>query len=106
MQNTILMFIHVMAASAGVGAIVYSILLAAADKTQDHNTSPENSQEYKMMDTLAPTILVCVFVLIGTGVLYLLENYTDQVNLKPGYYNVFGMKMLFAFAVLPFHLIL
>ena len=78
---------------------MYSILLTSANDTQDKNTSPENSLEYKMMDILAPTVLVCVFVLVGTGVYYLLENYTNQVNLKPGYYNVFGMKMLFALAI-------
>ena len=25
-----------------------------------------------------------------------MENYTDQVNLKPGYYNLFGIKMVSA----------
>ena len=98
MQNTILMFIHVMAAAVSIGGIVYSVLLAATYNGQDQNGSPENSLEYKITDTLAPTILVCVFVLIGTGVYYLLNNYTDQVNLKSGYFNVFGMKMLFVIA--------
>ncbi|MFQ5672886.1 MAG: hypothetical protein ACE5G9_07320 [Nitrospinales bacterium] len=100
MQNIILMFIHVMAAAVGVGSIAYCLFLsAAARKAPERDTPPEQSLEYKMMDVLAPTVLACVFVLIGTGVYYLLENYTDQVNLKPGYYNVFGMKLLFVLAV-------
>jgi len=100
MQNVVLMFIHVMAAAVGVGSIAYSLFLSmAAKKSPERNTPPERSLEYKMMDVLAPTVLACVFVLIGTGVYYLLENYTDQVNLKPGYYNVFGMKLLFVLAV-------
>ncbi len=37
----------------------------------------------------------CVLTLILTGVYFLLVNYTDQVNLKPGYYNIFGLKMIF-----------
>ena len=45
---------------------------------------------------------VCDFILIGSGVYYLLENYSAQVGLKPGYYNLFGIKMVFvALAFFP-----
>ncbi|MEC7641377.1 MAG: hypothetical protein VYC17_04390 [Nitrospinota bacterium] len=99
MQNTVLMFIHVMVAAVSVGGIAFSVFLSATHPTQDQDAPPEQSLQFKMIDSLAPLVLVCIFILIGTGVYYLLENYTDQVNLKPGYYNVFGMKVLFALAV-------
>ena len=54
----------------------------------------------KVMDRLASLVMGCVFTLVITGVYYLLVNYTDQVNLKPGYYNIFGMKIFFAVAAL------
>ena len=101
MQNTILMFIHLMAAAIGVGSIVYGILLLlpAIRKLKGEDRAAENSFELKIMDILAPTVFTCLLTLILTGVYYLLVNYTEQVNLKPGYYNVFGMKMICVVAV-------
>ena len=48
-----------------------------------------------MIDLLMPTVFVCVLVLVGSGIYYLMENYTDQVNLKDGYYNILGLKLVF-----------
>lgn len=99
MQNTILIFTHLMAAATALGATAFSILLlSTVKKLENPQTPPENSIEIKIMDILAPTVFACLLALIGTGVYYLLENYAGQVNLKPGYYNIFGMKMLFAVA--------
>ena len=46
------------------------------------------------MELLAPTVFACLLALIGTGVYYLLENYTAQMELKPGYYDLFGLKLI------------
>ena len=87
-----------MAAAVAIGSSVYSLLiyLPAAEKGQKERD--ENSPSYKILDHLAPTVFACLLVLVGTGVYYLLVNYTAQTGLKPGYYNLFGIKMLFAVA--------
>ena len=101
MQNIILMFIHLGAASIAFGAIVFVIIIVRPVLKRSQEKIPiEESVELKLLDLLAATVLACVFVLIITGVYYLLVNYTDQVNLKEGYYNIFGMKMLFVLATL------
>ena len=42
------------------------------------------------------TVLVSSsLLLVGSGVYYMMENYTEQVNLKEGYYNVLGIKLIF-----------
>ncbi len=62
----------------------------------------ENSPAYKILNLLTPTTFASILILIGSGVYYLLENYTAQSGLKPGYYNLFGVKMLFvALAFFP-----
>ncbi len=98
MQNAIIIFIHLLSAAIGVGASAFCLLLLLPkiEKSASHQTLDENSIIYKMMETLAPTIFVCVLLLVGSGVYYLMENYTDQVNLKDGYYNVLGIKLIFA----------
>ena len=55
----------------------------------------ENSPAYKILDLMAPAVFASLLMLIGSGVYYLLENYSAQVGLKPGYYNLFGIKMIF-----------
>ena len=92
MQNSLLMFIHLMAAAIAMGATLFGvfIFLPVIRKGENRSRPNEDSLELKMMDRLAPSVLGCVFILIITGVYYLLVNYTDQVNLKPGYYNIFG----------------
>jgi len=100
MQNSIIIFIHIMSAAIGVGASVYCLLLLLPriQKTESGQTLDEHSVLYKMMDVLAPTVFVCVLMLVGSGIYYLMENYTDQVNLKDGYYNILGIKLVFAVA--------
>ena len=95
------MFLHLSAAAIALGALVFgAFIIGPVIKKSEEKVPEEDSLELKLMDRLAPTVLACVFVLIVTGVYYLLVNYTDQVNLKEGYYNIFGMKMLFAIATL------
>ncbi len=53
-----------------------------------------------VFDLLAPTVFVSLLVLIGSGLYYLMANYTRQVELTPGYYNLFGIKMVFVIAAL------
>ena len=60
----------------------------------------ETSPIYKAMDFLAPTVFTCIVVLLGSGIYYLMENYTDQVNLKEGYYNLLGVKLVFVMVAL------
>ena len=63
-------------------------------KTYIISSLEEYSISYKSVELLAPTVFVSLLALIGTGVYYLLENYTAQVELKPGYYDLFGVKLI------------
>ena len=96
MQNNIIIFIHLLAAIVAIGGSIYSLLiyLPAAEKNQKKRD--ENSPSYKILDLLAPTVFACLLILVGSGVYFLLVNYTAQTGLKPGYYNLFGIKMIFA----------
>ena len=94
MQNNFLIFLHLMAAVIAIGGSVYCLLiylpLSEKDKERD-----ENSPSYKILDHLAPTVFASLLVMVGTGIYFLLVNYTEQTGLKPGYYNLFGIKMIF-----------
>ena len=85
-----------MAAAIAIGSMVFSVilLLPSIEKVSAQQESEEFSISYKSVELLAPTVFTCLLMLIGTGVYYLLENYTRQVGLKPGYYNLFGLKLL------------
>jgi hypothetical protein len=95
MTNVIIIFIHLLAAGTALGSLLYclKVYLPVVEKGQTERD--ENSPAYKMLDLLAPTVFASLLILIGTGVYYLLENYSAQVGLKPGYYNLFGIKMVF-----------
>jgi uncharacterized membrane protein len=98
MQNYIIMFIHIMAAGVCVGSSVYCFFLVfpQLQKPGGENSQDENSTTCKLMDAVVPTIFTSVALLAASGIYYLMANYTDQVNLKDGYYNLFGVKMIFA----------
>lgn len=100
MENNVLIFIHLMAAAVGTGGAAYCVLLLlpALEKGGRDENPAEDSARFKALDILAPAVFVSVLVLIGTGIVYLMENYTLQVNFKPGYYNLFGAKMVCAAA--------
>jgi uncharacterized membrane protein len=85
-----------MAAAIAIGSMVFStiLLLPSTDKVSAQQESEEFSIPYKSLELLAPTVFTCLLILIGTGVYYLLENYTGQMSLKPGYYNLFGLKLI------------
>lgn len=102
MENNLLIFLHLMAAAVGVGSLVFCLffLLPAAAKLPERNIPVEYSIPYRALDVLAPAILAAILALIGTGVYFLLTNYTRQVDLAPGYYNLFGVKMIFAILAL------
>jgi uncharacterized membrane protein len=102
MENNILIFIHLMAAAVAVGSLVFCLLalLPAAEKLPDQKIPVEYSISYKALDILAPTVMAALLVLIGTGIYFLLTNYTRQVDLAPGYYNLFGVKMVFVIIAL------
>ncbi len=100
MTNVIIIFIHLSAAGVALGSLIYCLMvyLPVVEKGE----RDENSPSYKILDLLAPTVFASLLMLIGSGVYYLLENYSAQVGLKPGYYNLFGIKMLFvALAFFP-----
>ena len=104
MSNSIIIFIHLVGAAVGLGASVFCLLLwPRLDAMETEKTLDENSITYKIMDLLAPTVFVSVLVLVGTGIYYLMENYTDQVNLKDGYYNILGIKLMFAVVTFFLH---
>ncbi|MDP7556547.1 MAG: hypothetical protein QF687_01515 [Nitrospinaceae bacterium] len=96
MTNNIIIFIHLMAAAIAVGAMVFAVflLLPAVEKLPKRDGPEEYSVFYKSFDLLSPTVFTCLLVLIGTGIYFLLENYTAQVELKPGYYDLFGVKLV------------
>ena len=96
MTNNIIIFIHLIAAAIAIGSMVFSIilLLPSADKVPAQQELEEFSIPYKTVELLAPTVFTCLLILIGTGIYYLLENYTGQMALKPGYYNLFGLKLI------------
>ncbi len=89
-----LIFIHVLAAGVAVGGLAFCalILLPALESPPDE--AIEKSARYKILSLLAPTVFACLLALIVTGMTYLSDAYTEQVNLKSGYYNLFGAKML------------
>ena len=96
MTNNIIIFIHLMAAAIAIGSMVFSVilLLPSIEKVSTQQKSVEFSTTYKSVELLTPTVFTCLLILIGTGVYYLLENYTGQMALKSGYYNLFGLKLI------------
>ncbi len=102
MENIIIIFIHLMAAGIGLGSLVYCLLLLspAMEKLPQTKTAEEHSFAYKSLEVLSPTVFLSVLVLVGSGIYYLMANYTRQVDLAEGYYNLFGVKMLFVIPAL------
>ncbi len=97
MTDTIIMFVHLMAAAVAVGGSIFGLVLLwphIFDLKKD-DAVDEHSASYKVIDLLAPTVFTCLLLLIGSGVYYMMENYTEQVNLKEGYYNILGIKLIF-----------
>jgi len=96
MTNNIIIFIHLMAAAIAIGSMIFVVVLflPLMEKIPEQKALEEHSVPYKCMELLAPTIFVSLLLLIGTGVYFLLENYTAQVELKPGYYDLLGVKLI------------
>ncbi|MFQ5444914.1 MAG: CopD family protein [Nitrospinales bacterium] len=101
MGNTLIMFIHLLAAGIGVGSLIFAVLvfLPAMEKSDAGDTSDDNPVLLKTMDMLPPMVFACILALILSGILYLSENYTEQVNFSQGYYNLLGTKMAFVVVV-------
>ena len=95
MTNVIIIFIHLLAAGVALGSSIYCLKVYLPVVEKDQSERDENSPAYKILDLMAPTVFASLLMLVGTGVYYLLENYSAQVGLKPGYYNLFGIKMVF-----------
>ena len=100
MTNALIMFIHLASLAVAAGASVFALLLLWPRiwKDGDENVLDENSAAYQVAELLTPTVFVCLLLLIGSGVYYMMENYTEQVNLKEGYYDVLGIKLVFVVA--------
>ena len=96
MTNNIIIFIHLMAAAIAIGSMVFAVvlLLPSIEKLPEQKGPEEHFIPCKSVELLAPTVFACLLALIGTGIYYLLENYTKQVGLKPGYYDLFGLKLI------------
>ena len=96
MTNAIIIFVHLAAAALAAGGSFFALILLwprvgpAKEESQD-----ENSVSYQIVDVLAPTVFACLLALIFSGVYFMMENYTEQVNLKEGYYDVLGIKLVF-----------
>lgn len=98
MTNVIIVFIHLTAAAVALGSLIYCLFVYLPVVEKGLTERDENSPSYKILDLLAPTVFASILILIGSGVYFLLENYSAQVGLKPGYYNLFGIKMFFVAA--------
>ena len=97
MHNTIVIFIHLMAAAIAVGGLVVGLLLLlpALEKRPAPNAPEEHTAAYITLEVLMPTVFACMLALVGSGVYYLFSNYTSQYGLDGGYFNLFGIKMVF-----------
>ena len=97
MTDTIIMFVHLMAAAVAAGSSIFGLVLLWPRIFNSKKDEPldEHSAAYKVIDLLAPTVFTSLLLLIGSGVYYMMENYTEQVNLKEGYYNILGIKLVF-----------
>ena len=71
MQNSLLIFIHVIAAAIAIGSILFSIFIFLPVLRKNEDLFIESSLELKMMDRLVSTVLGCMFTLIITGVYFL-----------------------------------
>jgi len=102
MENNFLIFIHLMSAAVAVGSLAFCLLffLPVMEKLPQPKMPEEHSAPYKALEVLGPTVLAAILILIGTGIYYLLANYTRQADLAPGYYNLFGVKMVFVIVAL------
>ena len=103
MENIVIIFIHLMSAGIALGSLVYCIMLLSTcnGKTAVNKKQRKNIPfSYKSLEVLSPTVFVSLLVLVGTGIYHLMANYTRQVELAEGYYNLFGVKMLFVIAAL------
>jgi uncharacterized membrane protein len=98
MTNVIIIFIHLSAAAVALGSLFYCLIVYLPVVEKKLAERDETSPSYKIFDLLTPTVFACILILIGSGVYFLLENYSAQVGLKPGYYNLFGIKMVFVAA--------
>ena len=69
MTDSIIMFIHIMSASVGVGASVYCLflLLPRVDIMEKGQDLDESALSYKIMELLVPTVFVCLLLLVGWG---------------------------------------
>ena len=81
MQNNFLIFLHLMAAVIAIGGSVYCLLIYLPRAEKDKKERDENSPSYKILDHLAPTVFASLLVLVGTGIYFLLVNYTAQTGL-------------------------
>jgi len=97
MQNNLIVFIHIFAAGVALGSLVFAALLFSA-KNAAGEAATEQTLRYRAMEVLAPTVFVALLVLVASGIFYLFANYTGQNNFSDSYYNLFGIKMLFAIA--------
>ena len=95
MQKNFIIFLQLMAAVIAIGGAGYCLLIYLPLSEKDKKERDENSPSYKILNHLAPTVFASLLVLVGTGIYFLLVNYTTQTGLKPGYYNLFGIKMIF-----------
>jgi len=99
MQNNLIVFIHLLAAGVAFGSLLYGTLLLM-QKGREGDAAPEHSLRYRALEVLAPTVFVALLVLVASGIFYLFANYTGQNDFSDDYYNLFGIKMLFAIAAI------
>ena len=98
MQNFFIIFIHLSAAAVALGSLAYCLFVFLPAVEKQSEEADETSPAYKALETLQPTVFVCLLVLIGTGIYTLLAQYSRQGDLPAGYYDLFGIKMACAIA--------
>ncbi len=107
MQSFFIVFLHLVAAAGAIGSLAYAlwVYLPAVEKDAK-KPADENAPAYKVLETLQPTVFVCLLILVGTGIYTLLTQYSRQGELPATYYDILGIKMVFALAAFSLSLYL
>ncbi len=98
MTDTLIMFVHLISTVVAAGSSFFCLVLLWSRIYKPDANLDEHSVPYLILELLAPTVFVCLLLLVGSGVYFMMENYTEQVNLKEGYYDILGVKLIFVVA--------
>ncbi len=97
MPSFFIVFLHLSAAAVAIGSLAYGLMVLLPAVEKEATSKPdENAPAYKILTTLQPTVFVSLLILVGTGIYTLLTQYSRQGELPSSYYDILGIKMVFA----------